>query len=219
MSHAFSLAPELSSIVRPALLWWSGATVTTHDPRLDALLAEAESRVRTAPPPELSAVRTMFKRVGIDPTKTRPSSEALLRRVRRGDPLPRINSAVDIVNWCSLESQLPYGLYDAAKIAGAVTIRRGHEGEKYAGIRKDEVNVGGRITVADETGPFGNPTSDSARTMVTPETTELLVVIYAPREVPRAQVERVMSATEDRLALITGGSRVRSSVFDDQDRI
>ena len=114
---------------------------------------------------------------------------------------------------------MPYGLYDAAKIVGAVTMRRGREGEKYAGIRKDDVNVGGRITVADETGPFGNPTSDSARTMVTPETTELLVVIYAPREVPRAHVERAMSATEDRLALITGGSRAGSSVLDDQDRV
>jgi DNA/RNA-binding domain of Phe-tRNA-synthetase-like protein len=55
--------------------------------------------------------------------------------------------------------------------------------------------------------------------MVTPETTELLVVIYAPREVPRAHVERAMSATEDRLALITGGSRAGSSVLDDQDRV
>ena len=219
MSHTFTLAPELSAIVRPALLWWSGATVTAHEPKLDPLLAEAESKVRVSPPAESAAVRTMYKKVGIDPTKTRPSSEALLRRVRKGDALPRINSAVDIVNWCSLEFQLPYGLYDAAKISGAVTIRRGHEGEKYAGIRKDDVNVGGRITVADETGAFGNPTSDSARTMVTPETTELLVVIYAPREVPRAQLERVMSATADRFALITGGFPVRSSVFDDQDRI
>lgn len=219
MSPIFALAPELSSIVRPALVWWTGAAVLARDPRLDVLLAEAESRVRVTPPPESAAVRTMYKKVGIDPTKTRPSSEALLRRVRKGDALPRINSAVDIVNWCSLEFQLPYGLYDAAKIAGAVTMRRGREGEKYPGIRKDDVNVGGRITVADETGAFGNPTSDSARTMVTTETTELLVVIYAPREVPKGHVERAMSATEERLALITGGSAVRSLVLEDQDRV
>ena len=53
----------------------------------------------------------MYRRVGIDPTKTRPSSEALLRRVTRGDGIPRINSLVDICNWCSLGFQLPYGLY------------------------------------------------------------------------------------------------------------
>jgi DNA/RNA-binding domain of Phe-tRNA-synthetase-like protein len=199
------LAPELASIVRPGALRWSGATVVLHEHRLDALLAEAEASVRTSPPAESAAVRTMYKKVGIDPTKTRPSNEALLRRVRRGDTIPRINSAVDIVNWCSLEFQLPYGLYDAAKIEGGVMMRRGAEGEKYAGIRKDDVNVGGRITVADERGPFGNPTSDSARTMVTPATTELLVIIYAPIEIAKSQLERVASITAERMQQILGG--------------
>lgn len=202
----FTLAPELASIVRPGVIWWSGATVVAHDHRLDPLLAEAEARVRISPPAESAAVRTMYKKVGIDPTKTRPSNEALLRRVRKGDTIPRINSAVDIVNWCSLEFQLPYGLYDASKISGAVTMRLGAEGEKYAGIRKDDVNVGGRIAVADQAGAFGNPTSDSARTMVTPAATELLVIVYAPTEIPQAQLNRVLSVTAERLALIAGGA-------------
>src|SRR5918995_2714276 len=173
---AFSLAPALAAIVRPGLIWWSGATVVQHEHRLDSLLAEAEARVRTTPPADVASVRTMYKKVGIDPTKTRPSNEALLRRVRRGDTIPRINSAVDIVNWCSLEFQLPYGLYDFSKVSGPVTIRLGADGESYPGIRKDDVNVGGRITVADDAGAFGNPTTDSARTMVTPSSTELLIV-------------------------------------------
>ena len=202
---SFTLAPELASIVRPGLIWWSGATVVQHESRLDPLLAEAEAKVRISPPAESATVRTMYKKVGIDPTKTRPSNEALLRRVRKGDTIPRINSAVDIVNWCSLEFQLPYGLYDSSKITGAVTMRRGLEGEKYAGIRKDEVNVGGRITVVDQTGPFGNPSSDSARTMVTPATTQLLIVIYAPIEIPKAPLERVMNMTAERMKMILGG--------------
>ena len=78
---------------------------------------------------------------------------------------------------------MPYGLYDSSKISGPVTMRLGAEGEKYPGIRKDDVNVGGRITVADDIGPFGNPTSDSARTMVTPSATELLIIVYAPIEI------------------------------------
>lgn len=200
-----TLAPELTAIVRPGAIWWTGATVVAHEHRLDSLLAEAEARVRISPPAESATVRTMYKKVGIDPTKTRPSNEALLRRVRKGDTIPRINSAVDIVNWCSLEFQLPYGLYDASKIQGGVAMRLGRDGEKYAGIRKDEVNVGGRITVADELGPFGNPTSDSARTMVTPASTELLVVIYAPAEIARPQLERVVTVTAERLQQILGG--------------
>jgi DNA/RNA-binding domain of Phe-tRNA-synthetase-like protein len=206
-----AVAPELSSIVRPGALWWAGATVVLHEHRLDPLLAEAEAKVRASAPAESAAVRTMYKKVGIDPTKTRPSNEALLRRVRKGDTIPRINSAVDIVNWCSLEFQLPYGLYDASKIQGDVTMRRGGEGEKYAGIRKDDVSVAGRITVADDLGPFGNPTSDSARTMVTPATTELLVVIYAPIEIERPHLQRVLQITAERLALIAGGREAAST--------
>jgi len=202
---AYSLAPELRAIVRPGLIWWSGAAVVAHEHRLDSLLAEAEARVRLNPPAESAAVRTMYKRVGIDPTKTRPSNEALLRRVRKGDSVPRINSLVDIVNWCSLEFQLPYGLYDLSKITGPVTIRLGAEGESYAGIRKDDVNVSGRITVADAVGAFGNPTSDSARTMVTTATSDALVVVFAPAEIPAAQMKRVLDVTAIRMADIVGG--------------
>lgn len=151
----------------------------------------------------------MYKKVGIDPTKTRPSNEALLRRVRKGDAIPRINSAVDVVNWCSLEFQLPYGLYDFSKVSGPVTMRIGAGGESYPGIRKDAVNVGGRITVADDLGAFGNPTSDSARTMVTPETTALLVIVYAPVEVTNQQLDRVVAVTAERLASIVGGAQGR----------
>lgn len=204
----FTLAPELAAIVRPGVIWWTGATVVPHDERLDPLLAEAEARVRISPPEESAAVRAMYRKVAIDPTKTRPSNEALLRRVRKGDTIPRINSAVDIVNWCSLEFQLPYGLYDSSKISGAVTLRRGNEGESYPGIRKDAVNVGGRIAVADGLGAFGNPTSDSARTMVTPAVTDLLVVIYAPIEIAAPQLQRVTEITAERMSRILGGRRV-----------
>ena len=210
-SVTFSLAAELTPIVRPGVIWWTGATVVPHEDRLDPLLAEAEARVRISPPEESAAVRAMYKKVGIDPTKTRPSNEALLRRVRKGDSIPRINSAVDIVNWCSLEFQLPYGLYDSSKVSGTVTMRLGAEGESYPGIRKDAVNVGGRITVADQLGAFGNPTSDSARTMVTPSATELLVIVYAPVEITKAQLDRVVTITAERFQEITGGSRLQPS--------
>jgi len=205
---AFTVAPELAGIVRPGVLWLEGATVTEGDARLDGPLAAAEEAVRVRPPEEIAAVRTMYKRVGIDPTKRRPSSEALLRRVRRGEPLPRINSMVDVCNWCSLEFQLPYGLYDADRIDGDVVLRIGREGESYAGIRKDDVHVGGRITLADRAGPFGNPTSDSARTMVTTATRRALVVVFAPIEIDQRRLDRVLAATAERMQAFTGGRAV-----------
>jgi len=200
----FTVDSTLATIVRAGVIWFDGATVLEHDHRLDAPLAAAEAAVRMNPPAETTAVRTMYKRVGIDPTKTRPSSEALLRRVRKGDPLPRINSMVDICNWCSFEFQLPYGLYDAAKIEGDVTLRIGREGESYPGIRKDDVHVNGRIALIDAVGPFGNPTSDSARTMVTKETTRGLLVVFTPREVDAARLTRVMDVTSERMQQFTG---------------
>jgi DNA/RNA-binding domain of Phe-tRNA-synthetase-like protein len=204
MLMRFTLAPDLSAIVRPAVIWLDDATVVERDGRMDGPLAQAEAAVRARPPAEITAVRTMYKRVGLDPTKTRPSSEALLRRVRKGDGLPRINSMVDVCNWCSLEFQLPYGLYDAARIDGDVELRIGRPGESYPGIRKDDVNVGGRITLADSTGPFGNPTSDSARTMVTTATTRALLVVFAPIEVERARLTHVLDATARRMIEFTG---------------
>jgi DNA/RNA-binding domain of Phe-tRNA-synthetase-like protein len=200
----FIVDPNLAAIVRPGVLWFDSATVVEHDHRLDAPLAAAEAAVRINPPIETTAVRTMYKRVGIDPTKTRPSSEALLRRVRKGDSLPRINSMVDVCNWCSFEFQLPYGLYDAARIQGDVTLRIGRDGESYAGIRKDDVHVGGRIALVDAAGPFGNPTSDSARTMVTTATTRGLLVVFAPRDVDTARLTHVMNMTSERMQQYTG---------------
>jgi len=206
-SMTFTVAPELESIVRPGVLWLRGALVTEADARLDAPLAAAEAAVRANPPEETAAVRTMYKRVGIDPTKRRPSSEALLRRVRKGDGLPRINSMVDVCNWCSLEFQLPYGLYDATHIEGHVVLRLGRPGESYPGIRKDDVHVEGRITLADDRGPFGNPTSDSARTMVTTATTDALVVVFAPFDVDGRRVARVLDVTAERMREFTGATR------------
>ena len=208
----FSVAPNLSSIVRAGVLWLHGATVVDREARLNAPLAAAEAAVRTNPPAEVTSVRTMYKRVGLDPTKTRPSSEALLRRVRKGDTLPRINSMVDVCNWCSLEFQLPYGLYDADRIEGDVELRLGADDESYAGIRKDDVHVGGRITLADQVGPFGNPTSDSARTMVTTATTRGLLVVFAPRDVDERRLAQVLDATAARMAEFTGGVESARSI-------
>jgi DNA/RNA-binding domain of Phe-tRNA-synthetase-like protein len=201
---SFSVAPELSAIVRPGVLWLEGATVVEREFRIDAPLAAAEAAARATPSAEMAAVRAMYKRVGLDPTRRRPSSEALLRRVRKGEPLPRVNAMVDVCNWCSLEFQVPYGLYDAERIDGDVVLRFGTEGESYAGIRKDEIHVAWRITLADRAGPFGNPTSDSARTMVTTKTQQALVVVFAPCEVDPRRFDRILEVTTTRMQKFTG---------------
>jgi DNA/RNA-binding domain of Phe-tRNA-synthetase-like protein len=125
--------------------------------------------------------RELYRRFGIDPTRVRPSSEALLRRLKKGEPLPRINSLVDVANAMSVQLQVPVGLYDLGKINGEeLVIRLGAEGETYTGIGKEKVNVAGRICVADADGPIGNPSADSARTMITTSTERAVWIYFMP---------------------------------------
>jgi DNA/RNA-binding domain of Phe-tRNA-synthetase-like protein len=205
-----TIVPPLDRIITLAVLGLDDLRVQERDKELDEPLAGAAAKLRRGADvePHLAATRSMYRKVGIDPTKTRPSSEALLRRVKKGEGLPRINTLVDICNWCSAEFQLPYGLYDRDRIQGSVQLRPGGEGEEYAGIRKDAVHLEGRPTLADGAGAFGNPTSDSARTMVTPATTRALLVIFVPREVPRTAIERVIDTTAERALRFAHGAEV-----------
>jgi DNA/RNA-binding domain of Phe-tRNA-synthetase-like protein len=203
------VAPDLAAVVAPACLAFDGVTVLDREARLDAPFAEAESRLRVGGgdlDAALQRTRALYKAVGLDPTKTRPSSEALLRRVRRGDPLPRVNTIVDLCNWCSVETQIAFGVYDLDAVAGhRLALRLGADGEGYDGIRKDRVNVGGRLTLVDAAGPFGNPTSDSLRTSVSSATTRVLFVLFVPAATPPAEARRAVELTADRVAAYAGG--------------
>jgi len=153
----------------------------------------------------IGMVRARYRQCGIDPTKARPSSEALPRRLRRGDPLPRINTLVDICNACSVQTLLPYGLYDLDRIIDAIELRLGQPEEAYPGIRKGMVHVEGRPALFDTDGPFGNPTSDSTRTMVTFKTCCALLVVYAPRLLDQSELRAVLDLTAERVVNAAGG--------------
>lgn len=200
MPEGVSVHASVAHIVRPVSAGLAAVRIVAHEPRLDDPLAGAAAQLRAsdATADVTSSVRSMYKRVGLDPTRHRPSSEALLRRVKRGEPLPRINNLVDVINWCSVESQLPFGLYDATRIAGPVVLRLGHSGESYPGIRKDAVHVEGRLVLADDVGPFGNPSSDSERTQVTESTTRALVVVFAPADLDSRIADHALALTIER---------------------
>ncbi len=141
----------------------------------------AAQAARTGEVGPIDRARELYRRFGTDPTRMRPSSEALLRRMKKGEPLPRINSLVDVANALSVQLQVPVGLYDLGKVKGEeLVIRLGTEGESYEGIGKERVNVAGRICVADAEGPVGNPSSDSARTMITTETESAEWIYFLP---------------------------------------
>lgn len=203
-----TVAPAVADIVKPGVIVRRGLVVPANDTRLDQPLEAAAVALRSAThlAAATAATRAMYKQMGVDPTKTRPSSEALLRRVRRGDSLPRVNGLVDIINWCSVETQISFGLYDLARVQPPVTLRLGMAGEGYDGIRKDRVNVEGRLTLVDAVGPFGNPTSDSARTMTTASTTDVLVVLFVPAVASLEAGLQALALTRARLATFAGGA-------------
>jgi len=163
--------------------------------------------------PGVAEARSLFHRLGIDPTKTRPSSEALLRRVLQGKGLPNVNPAVDVCNLSSLEHQLPLGLYDREQVRGAVRVRVGHDGEGYDGIRKQRVNLSGRLLLADDQGPFGAPTSDSARTSVSSSTRSLMVALFCPVDRAGQSLSIALEHLADRLTRYCNASVVAVRVI------
>jgi len=129
--------------------------------------------------PQIGEARAAFKAFGIDPGRYRISSEALYRRIRQGKPLYQINSLVDANNVLSLQTGFSLGSYDASCIGSNIVFRLGVSGESYAGIGKAEIALENVPVLADGTGPFGSPISDSTRGMITPKTKEALTVIYS----------------------------------------
>lgn len=165
-------------------------------------LAEAES---------IRAVRAMFREWGMDPSKYRPSSEALLRRVVQGKGLYFISNIVDLVNLGSIETGWPYGCYDRAKLRPPIALRHGASGESYERVGKEIWHLEGRPTLADAEGPFGSPISDSVRTMITDSTRDVLVVIYAPAASRDSDVREAARSVADRLPLFGHATATRAS--------
>ena len=114
----------------------------------------------------------------------------------------------------SLLAQVPVGLYDLGRTEGPLNIRVGADGEGYEGIRKDRVNVGGRICVADALGPCGNPTSDSARTMITTDTEHAAWIWFMPvgEEVVDRTAELVAQHGRGLISMAVPGSRSSAAV-------
>jgi DNA/RNA-binding domain of Phe-tRNA-synthetase-like protein len=220
MTMEIQIDKALEDRVRLGVLTLEGVAVRASDPALDAVvdgycaeLAERYGGGRSAEVPGAADARTLYKALGLDPTKTRPSSEALLRRALKGQTLYRISSLVDALNLSSLREQLPFGLYDLDRVEPPVTLRKGGPGEGYEGIRKGSVNVEGRPVLVDTKGPFGNPSSDSSRTMIRLETTRALVTCYAPASCRPDRMDGVLDRTRDTLVRFCGGTETHRRIL------
>lgn len=133
----------------------------------------------------IRATREAYKKYGKDPSRYRPSGEALCRRILRGIPLYQIDTLVDLINLVSIRYGYSIGGFDADKIVGdSLVLGIGKAGEPYEGIGRGELNIEGMPVYRDAEGGIGTPTSDHERTKLGLETTHLLTIIngYSGRE-------------------------------------
>ena len=154
---------------------------------------------------QIAAVRGLQKSFGFDPTRYRPSSEALLRRVLKGQSLYRINTAVDVNNLCSLEFLLPMCIYDLRHVKGQIRVRVGGPAEEYPGIGRQVFSAENKVIIADDEGIMGSTVSDSDRTKVTTETIDILLAIYAPANLDPRIIEHYAALAGQRMVEFNGG--------------
>jgi DNA/RNA-binding domain of Phe-tRNA-synthetase-like protein len=129
--------------------------------------------------PTVAALRALFRATGCDPTRYRPSSEALLRRLLKGEELPAIHPLVDLNNALSVALAVPCCIVAEGTIASPVVLRAGRPGESYESLR-GPFNLEGKPLLADADGPFGTPITDSQRVKVTGDARGAWIVAYLP---------------------------------------
>ena len=128
--------------------------------------------------PSIAATRRVYKACGKDPSRYRPASEQLIRRMLQGKELYQIDTLVDLINLASIAYGYSIGGFDADKFVGdTLTLGVGREGEPYEGIGRGMLNIAGLPVYRDAEGGVGTPTSDHERTKITLGTTHLVVLI------------------------------------------
>ena len=126
----------------------------------------------------IAATRRIYRACGKDPSRYRPASEALIRRILQGKKLYQIDTLVDLINLASIVYGYSIGGFDADKMVGEqLTLGIGKADEPYEGIGRGVINIEGLPVYRDEIGGVGTPTSDHERTKITAQTTHLLVLI------------------------------------------
>lgn len=128
--------------------------------------------------PAIEATRHVYKACGKDPSRYRPSSEALIRRMLQGKQLYHIDTLVDVINLASIKFGYSIGGFDTSKFVGdTLTLGIGREGEPYEGIGRGPINIAGLPVYRDEVGGVGTPTSDNERTKIELNTRHTLIVV------------------------------------------
>lgn len=149
--------------------------------------------------------REVFKAVGTDPSRYRPSAEALYRRIKKQNYISSVHSAIDLNNFFSLRFEVPIGIYDSKNLTGDITITIGKAEDEYIGLNGRTNSINNMITSVDQEGPFGSPFVDSERTKVTKDTKQALQIIYFGPSITIEQANKQTKALMEMFVQIHGG--------------
>ncbi len=155
--------------------------------------------------PGIAAWRKIFKQTGADPSRYRPSVEALYRRIKKEPSVPTGNSAIALNNFFSLQYEIPLGIYDAKAIKGDMLIRIGRDNDSYKGLNGRMNTLNGIIGTFDEDGPFGSPYVDSVRTSVHDGTIEAVQIVYFHHNHSMNQAIQMLEAISKMFIQVHGG--------------
>lgn len=169
------------------LLWLKLRLRQDQDAALAALREEVVAVARAnfegdslSSDPVVAGVRALFRAAGCDPTRYRPSSEALLRRLLKGEELPAIHPFVDLNNCLSVELAVPCCASADGTFTPPVTLRAGRPGETVQSLR-GPFNLEGKPLLEDSQGAFSTPITDSERVRVYEGTERAWMVVYLPQ--------------------------------------
>ncbi len=163
--------------------------------------------------PPIASWRQAFRQLGVSPSRYRPSAEALLRRVIKGQRISEINSGVDVNNLFSLQHLLPIGIYDQNHIEGSIICGIGDENEAFEALNGRQVSMNGKLLLRDARGPFGSPYVDSQRTAVTEETTNCLQVIFIIQNEHSPDIMPLLQEISSLFIQINGGETAEMKVI------
>ncbi|MGQ4891278.1 MAG: B3/B4 domain-containing protein [Candidatus Njordarchaeia archaeon] len=148
----------------------------------------------------IRAYRDFFWSIGIDPTKERPSSEALIRRILNGKRIPRINCAVDAMNAASIETLITFGLLDLDEVKTPLVLRESKIGEKMVIIGGKEITIPkGFPIIEDSNGVIVSSTiyRDGEVAKITEKTRNLLLIGYAPPGIEKGVLRAAVNKAEN----------------------